>query len=106
MVGVKGTFEGYVEVGEPSPLEIQGLIKVMEKILKRYTEHELGNNFYIRDNTFKDRYYEIELEEGIEAGFLENNQYIESIFRNMDGDVLLKVYEGTLDEYIFYEVKL
>ena len=110
MTEIKGKFEEKeLKVAAPTDLELQGLRKVMENLVDRYTQADSKDITILqRDYQYKDKYWEIELEEQLEAGFLESNQYINSVFIN-DGtgynkQVLVKVFDETKDDFIFFEV--
>lgn len=103
--------KGEVSVAEPTDLEIRGLKEVFREVIKRYTAYNLEELEYrVRDNQFQNKFWEIELEKSIEAGFLEQEQRLEGIFLHdtlrLEDKVLLKIYNIAEDEYEFMEVVL
>lgn len=106
MVEIKGEFEqNRPEVKAPSDLELQGLKRTAEKLIDKYTQVKAKDvNLLKRDYTFKDKNWEIELEEQVNAGFLTEWQYINSIFIDRSNKVLVKVFDEQKDDFIFYEL--
>jgi len=105
MIEVRGEHKGYVNAGTPTELEIHGLKHILKQLVDKYTTQRSNEiTFSKKDYTYQDRHYEIVLENHLQAGFLKETQYIDSVFLNQDKKVLCKVYDEIKDDYVFYEI--